>query len=163
MILSPIVSFFAWRGQGQYVRRLAQDTLMVLRSDFQLAATNLVPLEQISIGGPESVRGYRQDAILTDNGFFASAEIRLPILRAEKVEGLLQVAPFFDFGVGWNSDSIIDLEDQTFVSLGLGLRWQMGDDFSVRLDYGIPLIDVRDTDETLQENGLYFSINYSPF
>ncbi|MDJ0899021.1 MAG: ShlB/FhaC/HecB family hemolysin secretion/activation protein [Xenococcus sp. MO_188.B8] len=159
----PDSLFFAWRGQGQYVRRLAPDTLIVLRSDFQLAATNLVPLEQISIGGPESVRGYRQDAILTDNGFFASAEVRLPILRAEGVQGILQIAPFLDFGVGWNAAEVEDPEEQTFVSLGLGLRWQMGDDFSARLEYGIPLIDVEDTNETLQENGLYFSINYSPF
>ena len=39
----------------------------------------------------------------------------------------------------------------------------MGDDFSARLEYGIPLIDVADSDLTLQENGVYFSINYSPF
>ncbi len=159
----PDSLFFAWRGQGQYVRRLAPDTLLVLRSDLQLAATNLVPLEQISIGGPESVRGYRQDAILTDNGFFASAEVRLPILRAEGVQGILQIAPFLDFGVGWNSSGDEDPDDQTFISLGLGLRWEMGDDFSARLEYGIPLIEVEDSDRTLQENGLYFSINYSPF
>ena len=69
----PDSRFFAWRGQGQYVRRLAQDTLLVLRSDLQLSTTNLVPLEQFSLGGLSSVRGYRQDAILTDNGFFTTA------------------------------------------------------------------------------------------
>ena len=159
----PDSRFFAWRGQGQYIRRLAQDSLLVLRSDLQLSTTNLVPLEQFSVGGPESVRGYRQDAILTDNGFFASAEVRLPILRAEQVEGILQIAPFLDVGVGWNSGSGRDPEDQTFMGLGLGLRWEMGDDFSARLEYGIPLIDVADSDHTLQENGVYFSINYSLF
>ncbi len=41
----PDSRFFAWRGQGQYVRRLDQNSLLVLRSDLQLAATNLVPLE----------------------------------------------------------------------------------------------------------------------
>ena len=113
----PDSRFFAWRGQGQYVRRLAQNSLLVLRSDLQLAATNLVPLEQFSIGGVDSVRGYRQDAILTDNGFFASAEVRLPILQADKVEGILQIAPFFDVGVGWNSGDDEDPEDRTFVEL----------------------------------------------
>ncbi len=159
----PDSRFFAWRGQGQYVRRLAQDSLLVLRSDLQLAATNLVSLEQFSVGGLDSVRGYRQDAILTDNGFFASAEVRLPILRAEELQGILQIAPFLDFGAGWNSGSDEDPEDNTFIGLGLGLRWEMGDDFSARLEYGIPLIDVEDSDRTLQENGVYFSINYSPF
>ncbi len=100
---------------------------------------------------------------MTDNGFFASAEVRLPILRAEKVYGILQIAPFLDVGVGWNSVSDEDPEDQTFIGLGLGLQWQMRDNFSARLDYGIPLIDVADSDRTLRENGVYFSINYSPF
>ena len=159
----PDSRFFAWRGQGQYVRRLARDSLLVLRSDLQLAATNLVPLEQFSIGGLDSVRGYRQDSIFTDNGLFASAEVRLPILRVEEVAGILQIAPFLDLGVGWNSGEDEDPEDQTFIGLGLGLRWEMGDDFSARLEYGIPLIEVEDSDETLQENGFYFSINYSPF
>ena len=159
----PDSRFFAWRGQGQYVRRLAQDSLLVLRSDLQLAATNLVPLERFSVGGLQSVRGYRQDAILTDNGFFASAEVRLPILRAEKIQGLLQVTPFIDFGIGWNSGGDEDPEDNTLIGLGLGLRWQMGEDFSARFDYGIPLTDLEDSDRTLQEKGIYFSINYSLF
>lgn len=66
----PDSRFFAWRGQGQYVRRLARDTLLVLRSDLQFSTTSLVPLEQFSLGGLRSVRGYRQDSLLTDNGFF---------------------------------------------------------------------------------------------
>ena len=159
----PDSRFFAWRGQGQYVRRLARDTLLLLRSDLQLSTTNLVPLEQFSVGGLSSVRGYRQDAILTDNGFFTSAEVRLPILRVEKIQGLLQVAPFIDFGIGWNGGSDPDPEENILIGLGLGLQWQMGERFSARIDYGIPLTDLEDRDRTLQEDGIYFSVNYSPF
>ena len=159
----PDSRFFAWRGQGQYVRRLARDTLLLLRSDLQLSTTNLVPLEQFSIGGLSSVRGYRQDALLTDNGFFTSAEVRLPILRVDKIQGLLQVAPFIDFGIGWNGGRDPDPEENTLIGLGVGLQWQMGDRFSARIDYGIPLTDLEDRDRTLQEDGIYFSVNYSPF
>ena len=159
----PDSRFFSWRGQGQYVRRLGQNSLMVLRSDLQLSTTNLVPLEQFSVGGFRSVRGYRQDALLTDNGFFTSAEIRLPLLKAEKVQGLLQVAPFIDLGWGWNSSNDSDPEDNTLIGMGLGLQWQMGDRFTARVDWGIPLTDIEDSDRTWQENGVYFSINYSPF
>ena len=60
----PDSRFFAWRGQGQYVRRIGQNSLVVLRSDLQLATSSLVPLEQFSVGGIQSVRGYRQDALL---------------------------------------------------------------------------------------------------
>jgi hemolysin activation/secretion protein len=49
------------------------------------------------------------------------------------------------------------------LGLGLGLQWQMGDKLNARFDYGIPLTDVQDSDNTLQEDGVYFSVNYSPF
>jgi hypothetical protein len=47
---------------------LAPETLFLLRADVQLSPDELVPLEQFGLGGIESVRGYRQDALLTDNG-----------------------------------------------------------------------------------------------
>ncbi|MBP5974167.1 ShlB/FhaC/HecB family hemolysin secretion/activation protein [Brasilonema sp. CT11] len=164
---TPDSRFFSWRGQGQYIRQLARDTLLVLRSDIQLATRALVPLEQISVGGIQSVRGYRQDEFLVDNGFFASAEVRFPILRVEEVKGVLQLIPFVDFGVGWNNSirgrPNPDLDPNTLIGVGLGLRWQMDDKLDARIDYGIPLTDVNSRDRTLQEQGLYFSINYSPF
>ena len=159
----PDSRFFAWRGQGQYVRRIGQNSLVVLRSDLQLATTNLVPLEQFSVGGLQSVRGYRQDALLTDNGFFTSAEVRLPLYKARSIEGLLSIVPFLDFGVGWNDNSDDNPEENVLVGLGLGLQWQMGDTLNARIDYGIPLTDVEDSSNTLQEDGVYFSVNYSPF
>lgn len=159
----PDSRFFAWRGQGQYVRQLAPDMLFVLRSDLQFASETLVPLEQIGIGGFQSVRGYRQDRLLTDNGLFTSAEVRLPVLRAKDVEGILQVVPFIDFGVGWNGADNPDPDPNSLVGVGLGLQWQMGDRLNARLDYGIPLTDVDGQKRTWQENGWYFSVNYSPF
>ncbi len=159
----PDSRFFAWRGQGQYIRRLAPDSLLVLRSDLQFASRALVPLEQFGLGGFQSVRGYRQDALLTDNGFFATAEVRLPVLRAKDIQGVLQVVPFVDFGIGWNSSGNSDPSPNTLVGVGMGLQWQMGNNFTARLDYGIPLTDVDNRDRTLQEEGVYFSVNYSPF
>ncbi|MBW4623272.1 MAG: BamA/TamA family outer membrane protein [Cyanosarcina radialis HA8281-LM2] len=159
----PDSRFFSWRGQGQYVRLLGRDTLLVLRSDLQLATEPLVPLEQLGIGGLQSVRGYRQDLLLVDNGLFASAEVRLPILRVKEVEGVLHLVPFVDFGVGWNSSDSPDPDPNTLLGVGLGLQWQMGDNFRTRFDWGIPLTDVESGDRTLQEQGFYFSVNYSPF
>jgi hemolysin activation/secretion protein len=160
----PDGRYFSWRGQGQYVRLLAPDTLFVFRSDAQVATRSLVPLEQFSIGGLQSVRGYRQDQYLVDNGFFASAEFRLPILRVNQIDGLLQLVPFIDFGVGWSNSAYVTPDPNTLVGTGVGLQWQMGDQLNARIDYGFPLIGVRNSsDRTLQEQGLYFSINYSPF
>ncbi|HEY9850700.1 MAG TPA: ShlB/FhaC/HecB family hemolysin secretion/activation protein [Leptolyngbyaceae cyanobacterium] len=160
---APDGRFFAWRGQAQYVRQLAPQTLLLFRADAQLTPDSLVSLEQIGLGGLRSVRGYRQDILLTDNGVFFSLEARIPILRVRNLSGVLQVAPFVDFGVGWNNRDRTPLDKNTLAGIGLGLLWQMGDDFSARIDYGIPLIDVDSGDRTLQEKGFYFQIRYNPF
>jgi hemolysin activation/secretion protein len=160
----PDSSFLAWHGQAQYVRLLAPETLLIVRSDIQLADRPLLSLEQMGIGGVQSVRGYRQDLLLTDNGAIASAEVRIPIWRAPKVKGLLQVAPFIDLGVGWNhSGEKANPDSDKLLGAGLGLVWQMGDRFNARLDYGIPLINVGGGDRTFQEKGIYFRINYFAF
>lgn len=156
--------FLAWRGQAQYVRLLAPETLLIFRSDIQLATDSLLSLEQIGIGGARSVRGYRQDLLLTDNGAIASAEARIPLIRVPQFRGLLQATPFIDFGVGWNhGDERPNPDSNTLLGVGAGLLWQMGDNFSARIDYGIPLINIDSSNRTLQEKGIHFSIRYSPF
>ena len=157
----PDSNFFSWRGQGQWVYLLGPDTPLFLRSELQLADRPLLPLEQIGIGGPASVRGYRQDQRLTDNGFTASSEVHVPVFRAPAIDGLLQVIPFVDLGIGWNaSDTSVD--SNTLISTGLGLSWTMVGDFSARLDYGIPLVSTPSTGSSWQENGLTFSVRYEP-
>lgn len=156
----PDALFVAWRGQGQWVKLLAPDTLLLVRADVQLSPDPLVSLEQFGLGGQLSVRGYRQDYLLTDSGVFASAEVRLPVLRVPSIDGLLQVAPFVDFGTGWNAQKPQPL-DQTLASIGLGLLWQQSDYLTTRLDFGLPLISVEDRDRTWQENGIYFSVVFS--
>jgi hemolysin activation/secretion protein len=64
---SPDSRFFTWRVQGQWVRLLSPNTLLV-RGDVQFADRALIPREQFGLGGLGSVRGYRQDFLLTDNG-----------------------------------------------------------------------------------------------
>ncbi len=164
----PDSRFFSWQGQAQWVRLLAEDTLLLLRTSLQISDSALVPIEQFGLGGIESVRGYRQDALLADNGVLASAEVRLPIYRAPNRGVLLQAVPFVDFGTTWDSgdSSALDLDppdSDTLASIGLGLRLAWGDRLTARVDWGIPLIEIDSRDRTLQEQGIYFSIQYSAF
>lgn len=160
---APDSRFFAWQGQAQWARLLAPETLLLLRLNTQLASTTLLPIEQFGLGGQDSIRGYRQDYLLTDNGTFVSAEVQVPILRLPQINSILQVIPFVDFGVGWNSSGKENPDRNTLAAVGLGLRWAQGDRFTVRLDWGIPLVSVNSNERTLQENGLYFSLLYNPF
>jgi hemolysin activation/secretion protein len=161
---TPDGNFFVWRGQAQYVRLLAPDTFILLRGDVQLADRTLVPLEQFGLGGQESVRGYRQDLLLTDSGVFLSAEARIPLLRIRDADIVLQLTPFVDFGHGFNQRSNTNPTQNDLISVGMGLLLRMGDRVTARLDWGIPLTDVSDNKQTLQEQGLYFSLIYrQPF
>ena len=156
----PDSRFLAWRGQSQWVRQLAPDLLILLRGDLQLSDHPLVALEQFGLGGAQTVRGYRQDALLTNNGALFSAETRIPLLRVPEVGGLLQIAPFLDVGTAWYNPEPLD--PSTLVGVGLGLLWQQ-DNFSARLDWGIPLVPIDGEKQTWQENGIYFSLIYRPF
>ncbi len=105
------------------------------------------------------MRGYRQNLLIADNGILGSVEVRVPLTSDPSV---LQLVPFFDIGTAWNNrDS--DPDPATIASLGMGLRWQIGNNFSLRLDYGIPLLTVDNRGDSLQDNGLYFSVRYQPF
>lgn len=164
----PDSRFFSWIGQVQWVRQVAPDTLLLVRSNFQLADRRLVPQEQFGVGGIDSVRGYREDVLLGDNALFASAEIRLPIYRNPEQNLLLQLTPFVDFGTVWDSGSKNLIErklsnSDTLASVGLGLRLQLSDRLTARFDWGIPLVDIDSRERTWQEKGLYFSFTYNPF
>ncbi len=161
----PDSRFFAWRSQAQWLRRLDTEANinLLLRSDIQLSTTELVPLERFSIGGIQSVRGYRQDALLGDNGILFSAEVRIPVHRWDNGENSISVIPFADFGTVWSENELLNQDKDTLVSVGMGLQLALSNRLRARIDWGIPLVDVEDRENTLQENGVYFSIEYSPF
>ncbi|MBE9043978.1 ShlB/FhaC/HecB family hemolysin secretion/activation protein [Pleurocapsales cyanobacterium LEGE 10410] len=161
---APDSKFVAWRGQVQWLRQLSSsDINLLLRSDVQLSSDDLVPLERFSLGGVESVRGYRQDALLGDNGVFASAEVRIPFYRWNNGQNSLSAIPFVDFGTTWSNSNEREVAEDTVASLGLGIRLSLSNRLNARVDYGIPLIEVIDNNDTLQENGVYFAVEYFPF
>ena len=156
---APDGQFFAWRGQSQWARQLDRDFMLLLRGDIQLA-NNLLPLEQFRLGGAGTVRGYRRDVSLSDSGLFTSAELRVPLGRIHKLDGVFQLVPFIDFGLPWGGDSAV-VEIDSLLSIGMGLNFNAGDWFNARLDYGIPLTDVKVDGDSLQEDGLTFSLGHS--
>ncbi|NEP38228.1 MAG: BamA/TamA family outer membrane protein [Okeania sp. SIO2H7] len=159
----PDSRFFYWRGQGQWVRELATDTLLVVGGDVQLSPSELVPLERFGLGGYRSVRGYRQDTRLTDNGVLGTVELRLPVPWVSGKNRLFQVVPFIDGGVAWNSDGEEVSGTNALAAVGVGLQVKLWDRINMRLDYGIPLVDVDSRDRTAQEDGFYFSVSSSPY
>ena len=160
---TPYSNYFLWRGQGQWVKLLADDTLFVFRSDIQLADRPIVSLEQFSLGGIGNVKGYRQNSLLTDNGIFVGMELRFPVYRFPKDKFVVQLVPFLHYGQGWNSGDDSDPPINELSSVGLGLQVQYGDFFNARIDWANPLgKDLFQGGNSLQDDGIFFTITISP-
>ncbi|MDX2232671.1 MAG: ShlB/FhaC/HecB family hemolysin secretion/activation protein [Leptolyngbyaceae cyanobacterium bins.349] len=149
--------FFSWLGQFQWVQAVNRDTTLIARVAAQLTPDNLLALEQFSLGGVDTVRGFRQNYRVGDNGIVGNLEIRFPILQQEGGIGIVQLAPFVDVGKVWSRLDTIP-SPQLLASAGVGLRWQIGNQLLARLDWGIPIVDYARQGSTLQDNGVVFSI-----
>jgi hemolysin activation/secretion protein len=171
----PDGKFFSWLGQGQYVRRLFDtDNLIVLRLNVQIATDPLLSLEQFSLGGMNSVRGYRENQLLRDNGVAASLEFRIPVWKDEqKNKEYLTLVPFVDLGVGWDRVEFagqkpaghIEDRQETLVSAGLGVIFTPWKYVTATLFWGYAFNrdHVFEDGENLQDYGLHFAVSVNAF
>jgi hemolysin activation/secretion protein len=152
-------TFFAWLGQFQYVQQITPTRMfLVTRLNAQLTPDSLLSLERFSFGGVDSVRGYAQNQVVADNGVFSAVELRIPLTDNPN---RLQIIPFLEAGYAWNNKTADPIDD-FIAGVGLGVNWQPLRDLNIRLDYGIPLINVDGQGDSLQESGIYFSVRYQP-
>jgi hemolysin activation/secretion protein len=167
----PGSDFFAWLGQAQYAFRLGEDgARLVLRGNLQLANSPLLPLEKIALGGVSTVRGYRTNALVRDNGYALSAEAQYPLLRYRwwETTGQVSVIPFMDYGAAWNLTTSWApyVKTASLWSVGAGLQWSH-EPLLAEAFYGYalnrperprgPAFDV------LQDNGWYFQVRLDVF
>lgn len=169
--------FFSWQGQGQYARRLWNTSnQIVLRAAGQWTQDQLLPIEQFSVGGANSVRGYRENQLVRDRGMFASAELHLPVLYDKKGSPLIQLVPFYDFGGGWDmvaspvypfgSSSILTGSSRqvtTISSAGIGILITPCKQVSAELFWGHPFRRVDSPHDDPQDLGLSFRVNIEAF
>jgi hemolysin activation/secretion protein len=150
--------FFVWLGQASFVRRVLQNGATVsLRGTVQVTQDRLVPLEQFSLGGASSVRGYIENQIVRDRGYNASIEFRYPILQNPSQRYQVMVVPFFDIGRARNQGE----EGQQLSSIGLGLTAEHKG-FSGEVFYGYQLDDIGAKKHgTLQNHGIHFQLRYA--
>jgi hemolysin activation/secretion protein len=160
----PDSHFFSWQGQIQRLQLLNPDNLLIATTDIQLTTDPLLPLHQFTIGGGQSLRGYRQNIRSGDNGVKVSLENQMTIQRNAGGNSTLAIAPFVDLGWIWNHpNNPNQLPNQNFLAgVGLGTIWQPLPQLSLRVDYAIPLINLPDKSNHIQDQALYFNFTYQP-
>jgi hemolysin activation/secretion protein len=161
---TPDGRFVSWLGQVQRVQILNENNFLIMGADIQLTPNSLLPSQQFVIGGGQSLRGYRQNIRSGDNGVRFSVEDRITLERNEAGAAIFQLAPFFDAGVIWNKSNNPNnefLPSQRFLAgIGLGIIWEPEPGLNLRLDYGYPLVDLKDRGDNAQDKGFYFSVRY---
>ena len=155
----PDGKFLAWLGQVQWIRRFDPWGLqLVLRTDVQLADSPLLSLEQFAVGGGATVRGYRENELVRDNGIVSSAELRIPVWSDAAGRPRLQLAAFYDVGGAWNSKRPQPGPD-LLESAGVGLRFALPSHLDAQIYWGEALRDVDVPGEyDLQDIGIHFRL-----
>ncbi|MBN8438600.1 MAG: ShlB/FhaC/HecB family hemolysin secretion/activation protein [Accumulibacter sp.] len=151
-----------WLGQAQYARRVLDNgTQFILRFNVQKTSDRLIPMEQMSVGGINTVRGYLENQLVRDNGVVSNVEFDFPVLADPARRLSVNLKPFFDYGRAWNSG-----EDAAVItSLGVAgrLRWYgLTFDLSVakRLHHSGTVIS---NGSNLQEQGIELQLSYDFF
>ncbi|MGD1951535.1 MAG: ShlB/FhaC/HecB family hemolysin secretion/activation protein, partial [Leptolyngbyaceae cyanobacterium] len=138
--------FVSWLGQVQRAQILNQDHLLIFQGDVQLATDTLLGSEQFVIGGRQSVRGYGQNARFGDNGVRLSVEDRITLQRNESGAPIMLLSPFVDMAAVWNTKSGTTVNDDRFLlGTGVGFTYRPVDGLDLRLDLGVPLVDIDDS------------------
>ena len=157
--------FVAWLGQFQYVRRLFNtQNQLILRTDVQWSDDPLLSLEQVSVGGASTVRGYRENSLVRDRGVVSSIELRLPVLVNKLGAPVVQLAPFFDFGAARNVGPGRDSPPpRTITSAGIGLLLSPNKHVNASLYWGHAFRDFDTAENDPQDLGLHFRVAVDAF
>jgi hemolysin activation/secretion protein len=155
----PDSNYVAWLGQAQWAHVLPPSLLeshLVLRANTQLASDPLLSIEKFAVGGVRTVRGYRENQLVRDNGVVLSAEVRIPVWRDALGRHLLEVVPFTDWGYAWNVGP--DPPINSLTSVGVGLRFQPATWIYGEIFWGARLRQVPNPHDGLQDYGLHMRL-----
>jgi hemolysin activation/secretion protein len=152
--------FVSWLGQFQVAQRIGEsDAQIIFRADAQAANGGLPPMEQLTVGGAESVRGYRENRLVADTGFVTSLEGRIPLFTSSDGNLRLQIAPFLDYGKVKNRYGE-DPDPDHIASTGLSLLGTAYRRVDFGLIYGYAFQDFDDPDNDIQDDGISFTVSF---
>lgn len=175
-------SFTSFLLQGQYIARLTDTTNFTARLTTQVADDGLLGMEKLAIGGVNTVRGYRENLLVRDNGLATTLEVAWRPFTDTSTSWLeplrdLTALVFLDYGRSWDKEDVDttsvgrDTTDGRYIaSAGVGMRWQPVRSFNAAIYWGEDIADNFDSDDNpvqasaehgLQDDGLHFSITWA--
>ena len=155
----PPSHYRLWLGQAQYARQLATNgAQFVARAAVQLSPDRLLALDGIALGGVQTVRGYRENQLVRDEGVLLNLELEWPLWRDDERALRVLAVPFVDIGHGRNRGET----GTTLASAGVALRcswqgWSLDLAVAGRID---PPDEATRLRGNLQDHGVHVQLSY---
>ncbi|XOV86951.1 MAG: ShlB/FhaC/HecB family hemolysin secretion/activation protein [Pseudomonadota bacterium] len=153
----PDGEFSAFQWYFGYARQFSlaeRDLNLNLRARGQLTTDTLQSFERIALGGHASVRGYRENQVLMDEGWEARLQLDT------QFGNHLLIFPFLDAAHGQNSGERLNVRNAISLrSLGIGARATFGG-LSFLVEWAKRLNEKQELDDTLQDKGFHIGLRY---
>jgi hemolysin activation/secretion protein len=150
-----------------YARRLGPfGGELLFRWTGQFSADPLLALEKMPMGGLYSVRGYRENLFVRDDGLVGALECRVPVRLGRASAGRfdllnLRLAAFVDYGRSWDKgDGLITSVAQDIYSAGVGLLWNPIAGLRLDAYWGHPFKTTGNLGDSVQDKGVHFAAHY---
>ena len=160
--VQPAHAYRFWLLQAQYVQQIGNEgARILLRGTLQQTKQKLLPIDGLSIGGINTIRGFRENQLIRDKGAIINLEFEFPLIKGAATDLQATLTPFYDVGTGRNLGGTAD----SLKSVGLATRCRWNG-FSLDLVVAKNLTNsstASSARETLQDRGIHFQFGYSFF
>ncbi|MBT5454737.1 MAG: hypothetical protein HOK85_07810, partial [Euryarchaeota archaeon] len=132
----------------------------------QISTNNLLPSEEVGLGGMDTIRGYKERELNFDNAIIFNSEFYLPYFSLAKIFkksqapiDKFQVFGFFDFGLGGVNKTIPNQsKSKILYSVGPGVRYKIDRFLTCKVDWGFQLNSLKASGLGGPSNRLSFSL-----
>jgi hemolysin activation/secretion protein len=139
------------RATLERLTRMPGDFSLVASVTGQVSDANLLVSEQLGAGGYATVRGYDERVANAEQGVMSRVELRTPAFSLRELFNVpmpadqLQFLGFWDYAALRRHDQVVGLPDSySLSSIGVGLRYSIATNLSLRFDYGWQMINDSD-------------------
>lgn len=134
-------------------QKMPFSTMLLWRNQAQITPNILTSTEQFQIGGIYSVRGYPPAEFVGDKGYSTSIELFVPpyfirkdikvLMSRATLYDAVRIVGFYDLGIVWlkRPQFANEFKNKILTSAGGGIRFDLPENFSLRLDLAWALDD----------------------
>ncbi|MDA1139549.1 MAG: hypothetical protein O3B01_13300 [Planctomycetota bacterium] len=135
----------------QRYQRLGKYLMLNVDLKGQWTPDDLLPAEQMHIGGASTVRGIERSEVSGDQGFIARTEIegppmRGPLNRISSAEDTFSVKAFLDYGMAFLEDFTGNSRSSDIAGAGVGLNYRISNYIEANVEAGAALMDAQQTE-----------------